>query len=386
MATSSAKKITNSPKKSAAKSSLNKKKQIRKRKTRPNQTNPIVIPRSLAILCRFAIITVGISTLLGSAIAITNSWNNQTIIGNPNDSASLNMAETKSSNLESLFSLVASGQEITPLTQKLQSLTQKYPQLEAGILIADLEKKSYVNLLATQTFSSASTIKIPILVAFFQDVDAQKIKLDELLTMRKDHIVDGSGSMQYEPVGKKFTARETATKMITISDNTATNMLIECLGGAKALNQRFADWGLNATKINKPLPDKGGTNTTSPENLSNLLLKIDRGELVSLASRDQILDIMKQTERNNLLPQGLDQGATIAHKTGTLRSVLGDTGIIYLPDGQRYIASVLVKRPDDDPQAETLIQEISRTVYQYFQNQAKQSPKLPQQPRSFLRE
>lgn len=386
MATSSAKKITNSPKKSAAKSSRNKKKQIRKRKNRPNPTNPIVVPRSLAILCRFAIITVGISTLLGSAIAITNSWNNQTIPGNLKESASLSMAETKSSNLESLFSLVASGQEITPLTQNVQSLIQKYPQLKAGILIADLEKKSYVNLLATQTFSSASTIKIPILVAFFQDVDAHKIKLDELLTMRKDHVVDGSGSMQYEPVGKKFTARETATKMITISDNTATNMLIERLGGAKALNQRFADWGLNATKINKPLPDKGGTNTTSPENLSNLLLKIDRGELVSLASRDQILDIMKQTERNNLLPQGLDQGAKIAHKTGTLRSVLGDTGIIYLPDGQRYIASVLVKRPDDDPQAETLIQEISRTVYQYFQNQAKQSPKLPQKPSSFLTE
>ena len=78
---------------------------------------------------------------------------------------------------------------------------------------------------------------------------------------------------------------------------------------------------------------------------------------------------MKQTRTNTLLPQGLEPDATIAHKTGDIKSVLGDSGLIYLPTGKRYIASVLVKRPDNDPQARAMIQEISRITYQFFKQQ-----------------
>ena len=77
--------------------------------------------------------------------------------------------------------------------------------------------------------------------------------------------------MQFQDPGKQFTALETATKMITISDNTATNMLIERLGGAEALNQRFREWGLTQTAIRNVLPDLEGTNTTSAKDLAYLL-------------------------------------------------------------------------------------------------------------------
>jgi beta-lactamase class A len=370
MATSSPKKASKSPAKPAAIASRKKRGKLSKRKKhQSDRINSIVIPAPLAWLCRSLVMIVGISTLLGTAIAITNSFNAQPPFKEPTTSTIINQ---QSSNLQNLFSLIATGREITPLTKQLQELTKKYPQLKAGILIADIENQSYVNLAGTNSFSAASTIKLPILIAFFEAVDAQKIYLNELWAMTKIHLADGAGNMQYQKIGKKFSAIETATKMITISDNTATNILIENLGGAKTLNQKFADWGLTATKINQPLPDKTGTNTTSPEDLSNLLFKLDRGELVSLASRDRILEIMKRTERNNLLPQGLGKDATIAHKTGTILSVLGDTGIIYLSNGKRYIASVLVQRPDNDPQAESLIQEISRTVYTYFQDNSTQ--------------
>jgi beta-lactamase class A len=383
MATSSPKKASNSKAKPAAIASGQKRGKLRPRKKPQSaRTNSMAMPAFLAWLCSSLVIIVGISTLLGSAIAITNSFNNHPIFKESTTSTITN----QSSNLNNLFSLVSTGREITPLTKQLQDLTAKYPQLKAGILIADIENQSYVNLAGTKNFSAASTIKLPILIAFFQEVDAGNINLDELLTMTKTSLADGAGNMQYQPIGKKFSAIETATNMIVVSDNTATNMLIERLGGAKTLNKKFADWGLIATKINQPLPDKTGTNTTSPEELSNLLLKLDRGELVSLASRDRILEMMKHTERNNLLPQGLDKGATIAHKTGTILSVLGDTGIIYMPNGKRYIASVLVKRPNDDSQAESLIQEISRTVYQYFQNASTQPNTLSQKTGSFLTE
>jgi beta-lactamase class A len=362
MATSSPKKASKSTAKSAAIASRKKRGKLLSKRKKPqsDRTNSIVIPAPLAWLCRSLVTIVGISTLLGTAIAINNSLNAHPPLKEPINSTIINQ---QSSNLQNLFSLIATGREITPLSKQLQELTAQYPQLKPGILIADIESQSYVNLAGTNRFSAASTIKLPILIAFFQAVDAQKIHPNELWTMTKKNLADGAGNMQYQPIGQKFSAIETATQMITVSDNTATNIAIEHLGGAKTLNQKFADWGLTATKIHQPLPDKTGTNTTSPEDLSNLLLKLDRGELVSLASRDRILEIMKRTERNNLLPQGLGKDATIAHKTGTILSVLADTGIIYLSDGKRYIASVLVQRPDGDPQAEFLIQEISRTVY-----------------------
>ena len=363
---------------------------LSKRK-RQLQTN--FIPTPVAFLCRLTIIAVGISTIVGTVVTVATSINNEVAIKNSTPTTQIvpqtrsrqsqavarsrfTRRASRSPELENLFSLVAIGQEIIPLKKQLQTLTQKYPQLEAGILIADIEDKSYVNLGGTDTFSSASTIKLPILVAFFQDVDAGKIELDELLTITEENISGGSGYLQYQPVGKKITALKAVTDMIAVSDNTATNMAIERLGGATALNQRFVDWGLNATKIRNPLPDLEGTNTTSPEDLSNLLLKIDRGQLVSSRSQKRILQIMQQTQRNHLLPQGLGQGATIAHKTGDLLSVLGDTGTIDLPNGKSYIASVLVKRPDNDPQAESLIREISRTTYEYFRQQS-QSQNLP---------
>ncbi len=256
--------------------------------------------------------------------------------------------------------------ELTSLKDKLRVVAAKYPKLQPGIFLVDLDNGAYADIEADTAFSAASTIKIPVLVAFFEDVDAGKIRLDEKLTMTKETIGKGSGSMQYQKIGTKFSALETATKTIVISDNTGTNMLIHRLGGAEALNQRFQDWGLKSTVIRNPLPDLKGTNTTSPKDLAYLLARIERGELLSLRSRDRLLGIMRRTRTKTLLPRGLERGAIIAHKTGDIGSVLGDAGVIDMPSGKRYIAAVIVKRPHNDYTTRTLIQQMSRTAYQHF--------------------
>jgi len=187
-----------------------------------------------------------------------------------------------------------------------------------------------------------------------------------MLTMEQKHIGGGSGEMQYQPVGTQYSALETATNMIMISDNTATNMLIDRMGGAAALNQRFRSWGLANSEIRNPLPDLKGTNTTSPKDLSDLLIRVSQGELLSLRSRDRLLEIMRKTVTDTLLPQGLDPGAVIAHKTGTIDSSVGDAGLIDMPSGKRYAITVLVLRPTDDHRAQELIRRISRATYQYL--------------------
>jgi beta-lactamase class A len=153
---------------------------------------------------------------------------------------------------------------------------------------------------------------------------------------------------------------------MVVSDNTATNMVIDRLGGMTALNQRFKSWGLSATLLANPLPDVKATNTTSPKDLATLMSQVQNGKLVSMKSRDRLLEIMRRIENDTLLPQGLDKGATIAHKTGTLGGLLGDIGLIDTPTGKRYLASVLVKRQRNDPNAEKLVQQISRLAYQRF--------------------
>ena len=169
-----------------------------------------------------------------------------------------------------------------------------------------------------------------------------------------------------QPTGTKYAALEVATKMIAISDNTATNMLIERLGGKADLNHRFKSWGLTVTQISNLLPDLEGTNTTSPRDLVHLMAMLNQGELLSLRSRDRALDILQATTNNTLLPQGLEADASIAHKTGNIGTAIADAGIVDMPNGKRYLIAAIVKRPHNDPDAEELIREISRTAYQFL--------------------
>jgi len=234
------------------------------------------------------------------------------------------------------------------------------------MMVVDLDSGAYVQIGANQPIAAASTIKTPILVAFFQDVDAGKIKLDEPLEMTADVKVGEAGDFQFLPTGTKISALATATQMIMISDNTATNMIIKRLGGFTALNQRFKSWGLNSIVVNNQLPDLEGTNTISTQDMVTLLAMIDKGKLIEPRSRDRFMDIMRRPITNTLLPKGIDEDARIVHKTGDIRSAVGDAGIVDMPNGKRYAIAVMVKRPDNDQRANELIRQISRATYDYF--------------------
>ncbi len=324
--------------------------------------------RNLAIAlyaARMLILSVGVGVLAGTVLAAWNPANNP-FLGNNSLRPTIKEASTSSKGAQPSqpTGQLQLAQEIAPLKISVQKVMQQYPGFVPGIFLIDLDNNNYLNLSGNNSFAAASTIKVPILVAFFQDVDAGKIRLDEKLTMTKNVVAQGSGEMQYLPVGSSFTALEVATQMITISDNTATNMLITRLGGMAALNQRFKSWGLSATALNKLLPDLEGTNTTSPQELASLLVRVSQGDLVTLRARDRMLDIMRRTVNNSQLPQGLGAGATIAHKTGDIGTLIGDVGLIDMPNGKRYAAAVLVKRDFNDDRAYDLVQHISRALYQ----------------------
>lgn len=332
------------------------------RRQRLRPTSPLVYGARLLIL------GVGIGAIAGTLLSAWDPSKRMPAGASPTPTP---IAQTKPhKGLDKPPAPLPLAQEIVDLKSQVQALATKNPKYEAGVFFVDLDTGAYLNWEGDSTFASASTIKLPILVAFFEDVDAGKIRLDEKLTIEPEMIGGGSGDLQYKKPGTKLTALETASKMITISDNTATNMLIARLGGAEVLNQRFRSWGLTVTTIHNQLPDLEGTNTTSPKELASLMAMVNQGDLVSLQSRDRLLEIMRRTVTNTLLPPGLGKGATIAHKTGDIGSLVADVGLIDMPIGKRYIAAVMVKRPHNDPGAQELIRKISQVAYKHFSQPA----------------
>lgn len=261
-------------------------------------------------------------------------------------------------------------QESRSLKAQLAPLLEQ-PGLTPHLLMVDLDSGTYVEERSTQPISAASTIKLPILVAFLQAVDAGQIELDEPLTLRPELMAGGSGTLQTQPLGTQISALQAATLMITVSDNTATNLLIDRLGGIEVVNRQFRQLGLENTSLAALLPDLEGNNTTTAVDLVSVLAQVEIGQGLSRRSRDRFFDILWRTQNRTLLPQGLGDEARIAHKTGNIQSVVGDVGLIDLANGQRYMLAVLVDRQTpNDPQAREQVQQISQAIYRFWSEPA----------------
>lgn len=325
-------------------------------------------PRSLAQaglwqLLRLTIAGVGLSVIVGTLFAF---WNSYSANGNISG-ASVTAPSGKNSTVQNPEPVgIQLKSEVAPLTAKIKQLAAAEADLSLTAMVVDLDTSSYVNINGNQAIASASMIKIPVLVAFLQDVDAGKVRLDEIYELKEEDKVTEAGDLQYKAAGTRMSYLEVLTMMMTISDNTATNVIVKRMGGKEALNGRIKSWGLTVTVMRNLLPDVEGTNTTSPQDLVNLLGMVEQGKLLSVRSRDRLMDIMRRTVTDTLLPQGLGPEARIAHKTGDIRSVVGDAGIIDMPSGKRYIATVIVKRPDNDQRANELIRQVSRAAYDQF--------------------
>ena len=342
---------------------------IGRRSSRKTRLKPMA--KTMLYVVRLLIVGVGMGAIVGTVLSVLDPANRISKTSTPQSNGNVVRSQPQPSQTPPVaVSSLYLSQEIIPLKDAVQNLAATNPNLTPGVFLVDLDTGNYVDVNGSANFPAASTIKVPILIAFFQDLDAGKIRLDEMLTMQQEMVAGGSGTLQYKPAGTQYAALEVVTKMITISDNTATNMLIARLGGIDALNQRFRTWGLTATIIRNQLPDLQGTNTTSPRELANLMAIVSQGNLVSVPSRDLMLDILRRTERNSLLPSGLGTGARVYHKTGDIGTILADAGLIVVPTGKRYVAAVMVQRPNNDPRAEKLISSISRVAYQEFSQNA----------------
>lgn len=265
--------------------------------------------------------------------------------------------------------LIPTGKSLTWLRDRLSAVRKSYPSLNTGVVFLDLQTGDYVDFNGDKVYATASIIKLPILIAFLQAVDAGTVRIDETWTMTRDVIVGESGDFQDLPVNSRIPAQTVIDKMITISDNTATNMVIKRLGGIAAVNRRFQQMGLSQTRLRDWLPDVDGSNTTTPKEMVQLLVMLDRQSLLSPSSQANAFNILRRVRNRKLLAAGIGPGAKIAHKTGYIGSLLGDAGIIETPTGKRYIAAVIVANDREDS-AWDFIPQVSSMAYTYFNNRS----------------
>jgi beta-lactamase class A len=266
--------------------------------------------------------------------------------------------------------VVSLGREMPGLQPQIEALMARYKFLTPGMFFLDLDTGNYLDIGGDRVFPAASTIKLPILIAYYEALEEGKVSLDETLVMRRDLMARGSGTMQYQRAGTKYSTRETLEKMITISDNTATNMIIARLGGIAKVNQRFRSWGLKDTVMRNMLGDFQGTNTTSSKDMVRLLAMVANGKILSSSSREQAFEILRNTKTRTLLPAGLGSGAEIAHKTGDIGFLIGDVGLIEMPNGKHYLAGIYVRRPYKDVRGRNFIRQVSATVYDYLEQRS----------------
>jgi beta-lactamase class A len=200
---------------------------------------------------------------------------------------------------------------------------------------------------------TASTIKLAIMAECFAEAAEGKLKLSEPITLRSSEKVSGSGILQELSDGISLPLRDVVDLMIVLSDNTATNLILERIGG-NAVNQRMASLGLTQTRVMrkilgdgsklktevtgvtdegaKPENKKWGIGRSSPREMVALLEKMYRGELVNKAASQEMIDILKRQRDRTGIGRDMD-GVTIASKSGALEHLRSDVGIIYSKNG-----------------------------------------------------
>ena len=283
--------------------------------------------------------------------------------------------------------------EITNLSARWQELAAQQPDLQVSAFMLVLDNGNYAELDPDRALPAASSIKTPILLAALELVDNGQLSWNEPLKLTKELQGGGSGWMASRPLGSRFPTHEVATEMIRVSDNTATNLLIQRIGGKEVVNEHFALLGLSSTIVNNWLPDLEGTNTTSARDLARSLALVDTGEVLSLRTRDLFREVMSTSRSNRLLPGGLlkglggTQGAPdeillvkgyrVFNKTGDIGIAYADAGLIEMPDGSRAVAGFLVKGPFNDPRSTELIRDMAAAMAPVLRPKPAAPPAIP---------
>lgn len=301
---------------------------------------------------------------------------------------------------------------IKRLERQIQSVIRSVNG-EVGVAIKHIESGQELFINGDTLFPMASVFKIPILVEVLAQAREGKLSLDEEVSLEKadQHLGSGILSDLVAP-GIKLSIRNLIQLMMMISDNSATDILLEKVGAAN-VNRRLAAYGIEGLTVNRTCqelimdflgldyekykgvsldaisaelekrPERGRPerekavlefsrderDQSTPRALSLLLEKIYRKEILDPPSCDLILEIMAECQTGEARIKGeLPPGTRVAHKTGTIAGTVNDCGIIFLPDGQGHVLLTVLSKNfiGKTSEMEAVIAKIARFVYDFF--------------------
>ncbi len=213
---------------------------------------------------------------------------------------------------------------------------------------------------------AASVIKLPIMVEAFRQREAGVLDWQREVTIRKEDKLPSCGALTYLHDGIKVTVGDLVTLMIILSDNTATNLLIDLLG-ADNINAACRHLDLKGTKLNRKLFDaeksaRGIENYVTANDMARILELLLKGSVVSQEASDEMLTILTQQRLNGKIPFFLHgKDITVAHKTGEDDGITHDVGIIYTAHPQ---IMCFLSNETDVPAAERCMQDLAAMLAQ----------------------
>jgi len=272
----------------------------------------------------------------------------------------------------------ATGPGAAELRGKLgRELNQMVAQFDGVMAMAfkDLESGDVIAIHADLVMPQASSIKIAVLVELLRQAQAGKLHLEERVEIRKAQFAGGSGVLQDFGDGTSAVSlRDLAALMMAVSDNSATNLLIDRVGQAR-VNETLQSLGLERTRLLRRMiqPEeerRGVENVSTAREMASLLEQLYRGKLLDERHTALALELMKNAkDETTPMGRGLPAGVALASKPGSLPGVRCESGIVLL-EGRPYVLSVMTTYAADDAAAEGTITEVSRRVYSYVERLA----------------
>lgn len=271
-----------------------------------------------------------------------------------------------------------------------------------GLLAIDPATGREIAINPDDRFPTASTLKVPVLYTFLRACDAGELDPEERITLRHADRVPGSGVLQDLDEGLQPTWRDVAELMITVSDNYATDLLFARLGKER-IAAECAALGMTRTSIPltirelfcaathrdpsdpaltyETLRDSLRSSPADPESIAYVddprndvstqrdmvrcLRAIEDGEGLTPESRERAIEILLHQKYSTILPFHLPDEVKIAHKTGSLKGIRNDVGIVYAPAGPYFIA-IMSKRSPDTAATVQRLARLSKAVWDVF--------------------
>jgi len=238
-----------------------------------------------------------------------------------------------------------------------------------GVAIVDLTDGHRYLLHANDVFPQASSIKICVLAELYRQTQQGKLKLTDLYTVNANDLVQDSDIMGgLTPGVTQITLRDLATMMVAVSDNSATNVLIDRVG-MDNVNSFLSSLGLAQTRLRRKMMDvkaaaEGRENVSTPNEMMKLLESIYRGQVLNKEMADDFFKVLS-THKDSWIPRNLPDGLKIADKPGALEGVRNDSGVIFV-DKRPYVLCVMTTYLRNEREGEEAISNVSLAAWRMF--------------------